>query len=350
MVSSRFMVFSCVMMILSATSKADEPGADFPGRAAVEKSLPLILRSVTEYGLHRDCFSCHHHAVPMLAATIARDHGFSVDKDVLDQIVDQTRDDLRGALKSYQSGQGQGGGATRAGYALFTLKAAGADPDETTAAVVSFLLSRDQREGRWRTTSDRPPSEASDFTTTYLAIEALREYGSKAEKDRIDDRIAKARKWLEETPGKSTEDQVFRLFGLHAVDADPATIETVAADLLRSQHEDGGWSQLADTPSDAYATGSVLVALQRSGRVSAADSAFQAGLKFLKESQQADGSWHVVSRSKPFQPYFESGFPHGKDQFISMAASSWATAALALGCPGRGEAAVQEPAAEATAP
>jgi hypothetical protein len=38
----------------------------------------------------------------------------------------------------------------------------------------------------------------------------------------------------------------------------------------------------------------------------------------------------VASRSRPFQPYFESGFPYGKDQFISAAASNWATMALAL--------------------
>ena len=49
--------------------------------------------------------------------------------------------------------------------------------------------------------------------------------------------------------------------------------------------------------------------------------------------QRPDGSWHVRSRSKPFQTYFESGFPHGKDQFISMAATGWATTALALACP-----------------
>ena len=41
----------------------------------------------------------------------------------------------------------------------------------------------------------------------------------------------------------------------------------------------------------------------------------------------------MKSRSKPFQPYYESGFPHGKDQFISISASGWATAALALACP-----------------
>jgi hypothetical protein len=31
--------------------------------------------------------------------------------------------------------------------------------------------------------------------------------------------------------------------------------------------------------------------------------------------------------------YFETGFPHGKDQFISMSATGWAIAALALACP-----------------
>jgi uncharacterized protein (TIGR03067 family) len=51
------------------------------------------------------------------------------------------------------------------------------------------------------------------------------------------------------------------------------------------------------------------------------------------KTQQEDGSWLVRSRSKPFQPYYESGFPHGKDQFISSAASAWATTALALTCP-----------------
>ena len=31
---------------------------------------------------------------------------------------------------------------------------------------------------------------------------------------------------------------------------------------------------------------------------------------------------------RPVQAYFESGFPHGKDQFISAAATNWATMAL----------------------
>jgi len=34
-----------------------------------------------------------------------------------------------------------------------------------------------------------------------------------------------------------------------------------------------------------------------------------------------------------FQPYFDSGFPHGFDQWISAAGTSWATIALSLAAP-----------------
>jgi hypothetical protein len=102
---------------------------------------------------------------------------------------------------------------------------------------------------------------------------------------------------------------------------------------LKTQRDDGGWAQLDSLKSDAYATGSALVALHQAGALPTTDPAYQRGLKFLLATQQDDGSWHVKSRSKPFQLYFESGFPHGKDQFISLAASSWATTALVLALP-----------------
>jgi hypothetical protein len=39
---------------------------------------------------------------------------------------------------------------------------------------------------------------------------------------------------------------------------------------------------------------------------------------------------HVATRSKPIQTYFETGFPHGPDPFISSAATGWAATALGL--------------------
>src|SRR5205823_11944878 len=83
---------------------------------------------------------------------------------------------------------------------------------------------------------------------------------------------------------------------------------------------------------DAYATGSALVALHEAGKLATTAAVYQRGVNYLLKNQLEDGSWRVQSRSKPFQTYFESGFPHRKDQFISIAASGWATTALTLTC------------------
>ena len=54
------------------------------------------------------------------------------------------------------------------------------------------------------------------------------------------------------------------------------------------------------------------------------------GIAYLLRTQLEDGTWFVRSRATiPLQAYFESGFPHGTDQFISAAGTSWAVIALA---------------------
>jgi hypothetical protein len=118
------------------------------------------------------------------------------------------------------------------------------------------------------------------------------------------------------------------LLGLKTVGAD---VDSAAEELIKSQRADGGWSQTDSMESDAYATGSALFSLHHVGRVS--NSSDKRGVEFLLKTQLPDGSWHVHTHSKPVQGYFESGFPHGKDQFISAAASGWAAAALALTLP-----------------
>jgi hypothetical protein len=79
--------------------------------------------------------------------------------------------------------------------------------------------------------------------------------------------------------------------------------------------------------SDAYATGQVLYTLREMG-VPPTDPALQRGAVFLLRTQDPDGSWYVKSRAMKIQPYFESGFPHGHDQWISQTATAWATMAL----------------------
>ena len=82
--------------------------------------------------------------------------------------------------------------------------------------------------------------------------------------------------------------------------------------------------------SDAYATGEALYALNTAGQMAPSHPVYAKGVKYLLNTQAADGSWHVKSRSIWVQPYFESGFPYGHDQWISAAGTSWAAMALSV--------------------
>lgn len=322
---------ACVMAMalgLLVPALAAAQGGAPDRKQALRRAIPLLEKAGAGYIRQRGCFSCHHQAVPVLALVAARDRGFKVDAEALQAQVSHTEADLRGNIAAYRSGQGQGGQVVRAGYALWTLAGAGWKPDDTTAAVTSYIVRRDAARGYWRAAANRPPSEVSDFTSTFLALRSLEAYPSS--EAGAEARRARAREWLLATPARDTEDRVFRLWALKLAGAPAEEVRKASKELRSAQREDGGWSQNEELASDAYATGSALVALVKAGDLAPSSETYRKGVAFLLKTQLEDGSWHVVSRSKPFQPYFESGFPHGKDQWISCAATAWAVWALAL--------------------
>jgi hypothetical protein len=329
--AAHVIALSALLLSAGAGRSAEPPGAaPDEVRAAVGKALPLLWKGAEGHVEQRTCFACHNQALPILALTTARQRSLRIPTEDLKGQLDFIATFLESNADNYRLGKGQGGQVDTAGYALFTLELGGWTPDATTEAVIEYLLLRDKDLGHWRTTSKRPPSEISDFTSTYLAIRALRRWGADSQKSRIAERINSAREWLLRAPAEDTEDRVFRLLALQAAGVEDQSLRSTALELLRSQRADGGWGQTAAMGSDAYATGSALFALHHAGGLAVTDPAYQRGVAFLLRSQQEDGSWLVRSRSKPFQTYYESGFPHGKDQFISLAASGWATTALAL--------------------
>ena len=302
-------------------------------RAAIEKALPLLERASAGFADNRSCFTCHSQALPVMAFAEAKQRGFEVDEQNLQRQIDHTAAHLKRRRDGYLAGKGQGGRVDTAGYALWTLEAGRYPSDEITTAVTEYLLRIDGDLGHWKTSSHRPPSEASDFTATYLALRGLQAFGAPEEESRIDERKASAAKWLQTAAPTDTEDRVFHLRSLSYIDADSETRKRFADELIQQQCDDGGWAQKPDLKSDAYATGTVLTALGRESLLSPSSEAYQRGLEFLLKSQLEDGSWRVVSRSKPFQEYFESGFPHEKDQFISTSATAWAVIAMLLALP-----------------
>jgi pimeloyl-ACP methyl ester carboxylesterase len=315
------------MLPIFLLAAATAHGADDTAlRAAIVKSLPLLERSSTVAIAERSqCFTCHHSGLPVMTFIAARDRGFTVDEGNLKTQLQFTADFLTKGRENYIQGKGQGGAAFTAGSALWTLKLGGWKVDSSIETVVEYLLGHQNEMNHWEPPSVRPPSEESPFSATYFALEGIRHFATAAQQARMAARVGAARDWLEKTPPQTTEDHVFRLQALRAAGADAAP---AVADLLRIQRDDGGWSQLETMDSDAYATATALVALHRASGMRITDAAYQRGIAWLLGAQLPDGSWHVVSRSKPFQKYFESGYPHGKDQFISITAACWATTAL----------------------
>lgn len=332
---SAFRIVVVAVLLLPAWARAGDDGPSEEAiRSAVSRSLPLLKAGAQGAAEHtRKCFMCHNQALPVFALTTARDRGFDLDGEFLQRQLQHTVDFLARNKERYLKGEGQGGQADMAGYAMWMLDAGGWKADETTAAVTEYFLKFQSDKDHWESVSNRPPSEKSPFTASYVSIRALSRYGTSEQQERIEARRKELREWLLKTPGEVTEDRVFRLRGLYEAKAPAEEIAKAAGELLATQKVDGSWSQDAERESDAYATGSALVALFETGQIKVEDAAYQRGLKSLIATQLEDGSWHVVSHSKPFQPYFESGYPHGSDQFISIAGAGWATTALALALP-----------------
>jgi hypothetical protein len=304
-------------------------------QASVNRALPLLVDAAEGHIEQQSCFACHNQALPMIAFHTARERGFTVKDENLKAQTEFIHDFFKRNKEKFEKGQGTGGQVDTAGYALLTLELGGQKPDDVTAAVATYILNYRKDRDYWPVVSNRPPSEASNFTTTYLALRALRVWGSKDQKEAIAKRVEATRAWLLKTPPRDTEDRVFRLLAMQEAGVEENVIRAAARSLVAMQKRDGGWSQLDGGKTDAYATGSALFALHTVGALKATDRAYVHGLGFLLRTQLADGSWYIKSRSKPFQPYYEGGFPHGNDQFISSTASGWATAALALAQPKR---------------
>jgi squalene cyclase len=209
-------------------------------------------------------------------------------------------------------------------------------PDLNTDAVAMYLKSHQTPDGQWPYgAADMRPPICSDYIgQTAVAMRALQLYAPKADKAAYDRAIQLAASWLAKVQSTNNDDRVNRLLGLAWAGTDRDATGKAMRELLARQRPDGGWSDLESMESSAYQTGRSLYALQIAG-LPPSDAAYQRAVKFLLSTQQEDGSWYVRSRAMAFQPYFDAGFPHGFDQWISAAGTSWATIALSQASPAR---------------
>jgi ankyrin repeat protein len=305
-----------------------KPKAAASARAAIDRSIPLLQRSDVAFMKRSGCVSCHNNNLTAMTVAAARKQGVVIDDGVARAQRSAIAEYIEGNRERYLQGIPIAGAADTAAYILLGMAAEACPPDPATDAIARYLKSRQRPDGSWRNFGGRPPIESSDIQGTATALRAIQVFMPKAQRAEYDKAVQLAAEWLAKEQPKTTEDRAFQLLGLMWAGGKQEIARKAALDLLHGQRSDGGWAQTPSLTSDAYATGQALVALREAGVITPADAAYKRGAQFLLNSQGEDGSWYVRSRSIPFQPYFESGFPYGPDQFISAAATNWATMAL----------------------
>jgi ankyrin repeat protein/squalene-hopene cyclase-like protein len=297
-------------------------------RRSVENAVALLQKSGPEFVKVSGCVSCHHQSLPQMAYAAARQHGLRVDAAASEQQLKAVVAMFKPIREQMEKGTiNLPNPGISVSYSLLGMAAEGYAADEITSAMTLAISRTQLPDGSFAVLPARPPLEASAFTSTALSIRALRLY----ERD-CDEKIARARRWLKQARPVTQEDRAMKLLGLVWSQAEASDIGQATADVLAQQRPDGGWAQLTGLESDAYSTGQAMVALHEAG-IPPADKAYQHATAFLLRTQLADGSWMIRTRSSPVQQFKESGFPHGRDQWISAAGTSWAAMALALSQP-----------------
>lgn len=295
---------------------------------AVTRGLAIVQTAARNYPQHRQCFSCHHQTLPAFAMVTARETGFEIDEPLLAEQLDFTRNSFAVKKDDVARGENVGGRSATVGYALWMFDVCETERDEITDALVSYLLTRQEEDGRWQPPSNRPPMEQTPGVPTLFAAYGVRKFAPESQQGAAEAAFDKARAWFVSAPRINHEERIARLWFLHLLGDDAAAVESARGELLAKQQADGGWAQTDDMSSDAYATGQAVYVLQLTG-LPGDQTEIRRGSEFLLKGQCEDGSWHVVTRSKPIQTWFDNGDPHDKDQFISIPATCWAVAALA---------------------
>jgi ankyrin repeat protein len=326
----------------STTSETLKPRRENNLRKAVQDSVPLLQRTDALFAKNSGCTSCHNNSMEAMAVGLAKQRGIHVDDTCASdqvqvnlQVLQAKRDWMHQGYSFVAVGENFSDFVL--GYQLVGLHAQHCPPDLNTDAAAMLIQSRQKSNGEWPypRSDTRPPICLNYITQTTLAMRALQLYAPQVERAKFEKSVRLAAAWLAKAKAINNDDRAWRLTGLAWAGLDKVATQKAMQEVLASQRSDGGWSDIPSLPSGPYATGLSLVALHNAG-LAVSDPAYQRGVQYLLKTQQEDGSWYARTRALAFQPYFDAGFPHTYDQWISAAATSWATMALALALPDGG--------------
>jgi hypothetical protein len=315
------------------TYPSPEAGGIADARTSVERAVNLLLPTAPVGYQKRGCISCHSQALVAMAAAEARKKGVAINEEMARTNLKQIEASHKNVAELAMQGDQPGGNIIAIGYVMMALAAEQYPFDNMTAELTHAAAALQMPDGSWTPNGvSRPPMEDTLVTATAMGARALTLYPVASGKHQMDDKIRRAQHWLLAVDAHSAEDRAMKLMGLVWTKAPRSDVEAAVRQVLSQQATAGGWPQRDGMEPDAYATGLSLYALHTAG-IAPTNSAYLKGVRFLQQNQYQDGSWLVKTRSYPTQPYFESGYPFGNNQFISSGAASWSALAIAYTLP-----------------
>lgn len=272
-------------------------------RPTIEQALGFLRTDAEKWRAERQCATCHHGTFTVWTMAEARRAGFAVDSEFLADSLTWTKT----KLERVDDPRGTEPGRNMMNSPLIYLALMNRlMPDEQILSeqearqIEGHLLRHQEQDGSWSWSmapakNRPPPFFESDEVATLLVLTVLadREATPSAE---LQHSRAKAAQWLARTPpNDTTQAAALRLLHKSAQGPSDALLPSEIGKFLSLQQPDGGWAQLKDRPSDAYATGQALYVLSLAG-VPPQRTEIRRGVEFLVATQQADGSWPMTRR------------------------------------------------------
>jgi hypothetical protein len=331
----------CALAVV-APIRADEPKAATPqqARKAVERGLDFLQKDAAAWKKERQCSTCHHGTMTVWALAEARNSGYDVPADALKDAAKWTKDRL---LERIDQPRDKRPGFSMVNTpALYLSMMALAIPKQDAVTgdelkrIAGHLVRHQEEDGSWAWSSapakNRPPPVfESDEVATLLAYIVLGPQVPADAKEKSDVRDArdKAAAWLaKQKLTDTTQAAALRLL-LKARAGEPAkTLQKEIAQFIGRQNKDGGWGQVKDAESDAYATGQALYVLSLVG-VKPDRAEVKRAVSFLTSTQKDDGSWPMTPRSHADATPAKNVVP------ITYFGSAWGTLGLMRSVPAK---------------
>lgn len=324
--------------VLKAAGARPEPLAATPAtRPAIQKSLTAMEAGMTRFLSRSECSSCHHQGLGLAVLGNAALRGFAVDRGIIKGNLDRIGEVGQQGAPLMQLALTDPSKfhivptsemeefPIAASYTFWALDANQVPANPGLSGMAEYVRRQQQSTGNWSFILHRGPMQESFQTMTALQVLGMRRF---LEKDKGDETVKKARAWFVSAPTKTVEDRSSRLLGLRWTGSEPRVLQTEVAQLAKLQNADGGWSGKPGAPSDPLTTGLALYSLRVGGAAPLSHPAVRKATDYLLRHQDESGAWYVNKTVAPFNYYFDGGFPGGESQYVSFAATGWATLAL----------------------